>query len=52
MLRKLIWLAITSGLAGKLYKNYRDTRIRTPFPVSWRPPEGNARHRAKNSRPA
>jgi hypothetical protein len=49
MLRKLIMLAITSGLAGKLYKNYRDTRKRTPFPTSSRPPEGNGRGRARKS---
>jgi hypothetical protein len=52
MLRKLIMLAITSGLAGKLYKNYRETRMRTPFPTSSRPPEGNSRGRAKKSYPA
>lgn len=49
MLRKLIMLVITSGLASKLYKNYRETRARTPFPTSSRPPEGNARGRGKNS---
>ena len=49
MLRKLIMLAITSGLASKLYKNYRNTRMRTPFPTSSRPPEGNARERAKKN---
>jgi len=52
MLRKLIMLAITSGLAGKLYKNYRDTRMRTPFPTSPSPPEGNGRNRPKKSYPA
>jgi len=52
MLRKLIMLAITSGLASKLYKNYRDTRMRTPFPTSSRPPEGNGRDRPKKSYPA
>jgi hypothetical protein len=52
MLRKLIMLAITSGLASKLYKNYRNSRVRTPFPTSSRPPEGNARGRARKSYPA
>jgi hypothetical protein len=52
MLRKLIMFAITSGLAGKLYKNYRDTHKRTPFPTSSRPPEGNGRGRARKSYPA
>jgi hypothetical protein len=49
MLRKLIMLAITSGLASKLYKNYRESRVRTPFPTSSRPPEGNARGRARKN---
>lgn len=40
MLRKLIMLAITSGLAKKLYDNYRQKQMRTPFPTSSRPPEG------------
>jgi len=44
MLRKLIMLAITSGLAGKLYQSYRNSRQRTPFPTS-RPLEGKARSR-------
>lgn len=52
MLRKLIMLAITSGLAGKLYKSYRDNRKRTPFPTSSRPPEGNTRGRARKRSPA
>jgi hypothetical protein len=39
MLRKLIMLAITSGLAKKLYDNYRQQQMRTPFPTSGRPPE-------------
>ena len=49
MLRKLIMLAITSGLATKLYQNYRSTRMRTPFPTSSRPPEGSARARARKN---
>jgi hypothetical protein len=49
MLRKLIMLAITSGVVSKLYKHYRETRVRTPFPTSSRPPEGNARGRGKSS---
>ena len=32
MLRKLIMLAITSGLAKKLYDNYR--RKQNPFPTA------------------
>jgi hypothetical protein len=40
MLRKLIMLVITSGLAKKLYDNYRQQQLRTPFPTSGRPPEG------------
>jgi hypothetical protein len=32
MLRKLIMLAITSGLAKKVYDNYR--RKQTPFPTA------------------
>ena len=49
MLRKLIVLAITSGLASKLYKNYRQSQVRTPFPTSSRPPERSARGRARKS---
>ncbi len=40
MLRKLIMLAITSGVAKKLYDNYRRQQLRTPFPTSGRPREG------------
>jgi hypothetical protein len=42
MLRKLILLAIASGLAKKLYdaSMQRANRMRTPFPTSSRPPEG------------
>jgi hypothetical protein len=46
MLRKLIMLAVTTGLAKKLYDNYRqkhDVAERTPFPTSSRPREGRAR---------
>ena len=42
MLRKLIVLAITSGLAKKLYDNYRRKQMATPFPTS-RPAEGGSR---------
>ena len=42
MLRKLILLAITSGLAKKLYDNYRRKQMRTPFPTSRHPPERRA----------
>ena len=40
MLRKLILLAIASGIAKKLYDEWRVTQLRTPFPTSKRPPEG------------
>lgn len=42
MLKKLILLAIASGLAKKLYDQsvQRTNRMRTPFPTSSRPPEG------------
>lgn len=43
MLRKLIMFAITSGLAKKVYDNYRRKQKRTPFPTSGRPPEGRRR---------
>ena len=42
LLRKLIVFAITSGLAKKLYDNYRQKQMRTPFPTSSRPPEHSA----------
>lgn len=47
MLRKLIMLAITSGVAKKLYDNYRQKRARTPFPTS-RPAEGRDRRGGKS----
>jgi hypothetical protein len=37
MLKKLILLALASGLAKKLYDQ---RQRRTPFPTSSRPPEG------------
>lgn len=40
MLRKLILLAVASGLAKKLYDQLRTNQMRTPFPTSSRPPEG------------
>ena len=40
MLRKLILLALASGLAKKLYDEWRASHLRTPFPTSSRPPEG------------
>jgi hypothetical protein len=46
MLRKLIMLAVTTGLAKKLFDNYRqksDVAGRTPFPTSGRPREGRGR---------
>jgi hypothetical protein len=43
MLRKLIMLAITSGLAKKLYTNYM--RKQTPFPTSANPPQRRGRAR-------
>jgi hypothetical protein len=42
MLRKLIMLAITSGLAKKLYDTYRRKQMRTPFPTSRHHPERRA----------
>lgn len=49
MLRKLIMLAITSGVAKKVWDSYREKSARTPFPTSSRPPEGKARRRTKAS---
>jgi hypothetical protein len=43
MLRKLIMLAVTTGLAKKAYDSYRQSQTRTPFPTSSRPPEGQAK---------
>ena len=40
MLRKLILLAVASGLAKKLYDQWHASHLRTPFPTSSRPPEG------------
>ena len=48
MLRKLILLAITSGLAKKLYDKYRHKQMATPFPTS-RPAEGGSRSRKNYS---
>jgi hypothetical protein len=48
MLRKLIMLAITSGVAKKLYDNYRQKQLRTPFPTSSRPREGRPTPGASN----
>ena len=47
MLRKLIMLAITSGVAKKLYDNYREKHMQTPFPTAERPPEGPAKRGRK-----
>ncbi|MDP3759458.1 MAG: hypothetical protein Q8R01_02935 [Ramlibacter sp.] len=49
MLRKLIMLAITSGVAKKVWDNYRQKQARTPFPTSSRPAEGKTRRRTKAS---
>jgi len=49
MLRKLIMLAITSGVAKKVWDNYRQKHAQTPFPTSSRPTEGKARRRTKAS---
>ncbi len=43
MLRKLIMLAVTTGLAKKAYDSYKQNQMRTPFPTSSRPPEGRAK---------
>ena len=40
MLRKLILLAIASGLAKKLYDQWCASQSRTPFPTAKRPPDG------------
>jgi hypothetical protein len=40
MLKKLILLAIASGVAKKLYDGWHASQARTPFPTSSRPPEG------------
>jgi hypothetical protein len=40
MLRKLILLAITSGIAKKLYDEWRAGKMRSPFPTAKRPPSG------------
>ena len=49
MLRKLIMLAITSGLAKKAWDSYRGKHARTPFPTSSRPAEGTSKRRTKAS---
>ena len=49
MLRKLIMLAITSGLAKKVWDSYRHKNMQTPFPTSSRPAEGKSRRRTKAS---
>jgi len=43
MLKKLILLAVASGLAKKLYEQLRTGQSRTPFPTSSRPPQGYRR---------
>jgi hypothetical protein len=43
MLRKLILLAVTTGLAKKLYDQWRAGQMRTPFPTAKRPPEPSSR---------
>jgi hypothetical protein len=48
MLRKLIMLAVTSGVAKKLYDNWRQAQLRTPFPTSGRPPEGRRARQDKS----
>lgn len=40
MLRKLLWLAVSSGLAKKIYDHY--TRPKTPFPTARRHPPRTA----------
>ena len=49
MLRKLIMLAITSGVAKKVWDNYRQKHTQAPFPTAGRPPEGRAKRRTKTS---
>jgi len=43
MLRKLILLAIASGLAKMLYDEVRAGQMRSPFPTAKRPPQGYER---------
>lgn len=50
MLRKLIMLAITSGVVKKLYDNYRRKQM-SPFPTSKRPPERRAGSRTGRGYP-
>jgi hypothetical protein len=40
MLRKLLWLAVSSGLAKKIYDHYR--RPKAPFPTARRHPQRTA----------
>lgn len=42
MLRKLLWLAVTSGLVKKIYDHYRTPK--TPFPTARRHPQRAAPH--------
>ncbi|HUR87983.1 MAG TPA: hypothetical protein VMZ74_02730 [Ramlibacter sp.] len=39
-MRKLILLAIASGLAKLAYDQWCTSQLRTPFPTAKRPPEG------------
>jgi len=41
MLRKLLWLAVSSGIAKKIYDHY--TRPKTPFPTARHHPQPPAR---------
>lgn len=43
MLRKLLWLAVSSGIAKKIYDRY--TRPKTPFPTSRNHPQRTASRR-------
>jgi hypothetical protein len=51
MLRKLIMLAITSGVAKKLYDNYRRKQMQSPFPTSKHPPERRSGSRTDRGYP-
>ena len=42
MLRKLLWLAVSSGLAKKIYDHY--TRPKTSFPTARHHPQRPAPH--------
>jgi hypothetical protein len=54
MLRKLIMLAVTTGLAKKVYDNYRrnDSQKRSPFPTAKEHPGASSAGRTRRGRNA